>query len=67
MQDVDRVERVHCAGHETRVQAKRDVFSYIELFYNVECRHSSLGYLSLRAFEKRYWSKQTESVRSGTE
>ena len=62
-----KVERVHGAGYETRAQAKRDVFSYIELFYNVERRHSSLGYLSPRAFEERYWSEQTGSVRSGTE
>jgi len=62
-----KVERVHGAGYETRAQAKRDVFSYIELFYNVERRHSSLGYLSPRAFEKRYRHEQTESVRSGTE
>ena len=62
------MERVpNGAGYETRVQAKRDIFSYVELFYDVERRHSSLGYLSPRAFEKRYWSKQTESVRSGTE
>jgi len=57
----------HGAGYETRAQAKRDVFSYIELSYNVDRRHSSLGYLSPRAFERSYWSKQTESVRSGTE
>jgi len=62
-----KVERVHGAGYETRAQAKHDVFSYIEMFYNVERRHSSLGYLSPRAFEKRYWSEQNESVRSGTE
>jgi len=62
-----KVERVHGTGYETRAQAKRDVFSYIEMFYNVERRHSSLGYLSPRAFENRYWSEQTKSVRSGTE
>jgi putative transposase len=31
-----KVERVHGAGYETRAQAKRDVFSYIEMFYNIE-------------------------------
>jgi hypothetical protein len=29
-----KVERVHDAGYETRAQAKQDVFSYIEMFYN---------------------------------
>ena len=38
-----KVERVHGAGYETRAQAKQDVFSYIEMFYNVERRHSSLA------------------------
>ena len=55
-----KVERVHDAGYETRAQAKQDVFSYIEMFYNIERRHSSLGYLSPRAFENRYWSEQNE-------
>ena len=61
-----KVERVHDAGYETRAQAKQDVFSYIEMFYNIERRHSSLGYLSPRAFENRYWSEQNEAARSGT-
>ena len=62
-----KVERVHGASYATRAHAKQDVFSYLEMFYNVERRHSSLDYLSPRVFAKRYWNEQTESVRSGTE
>jgi putative transposase len=46
------------AGWRTRGQAHRAVFDYIELFYNPERRHSTLGYLSPVAFE-RQWLQQT--------
>jgi putative transposase len=32
----------------------RAVFDYIELFYNGERRHSTLGYLSPSAFERQW-------------
>jgi putative transposase len=38
----------------TRADAHRAVFDYIELFYNRERRHSTLGYLSPLAFERRW-------------
>ena len=31
--------------YRTRDQARADVFDYIERFYNVRRRHSTLGYL----------------------
>ena len=37
----------------TRVEAKQAIFEYIEVFYNRQRRHSSLGYLSPEAFEAR--------------
>jgi putative transposase len=42
----------------TRGHAHRAVFDYIELFYNPERRHSTVGYLSPIAFE-RQWQQQT--------
>lgn len=33
-------------GFESRAQARRQLFHYIEVFYNRQRRHSSLGYLS---------------------
>ena len=38
--------------HETREQARREVFDYIEVFYNRQRLHSSLGYQSPETFER---------------
>ena len=43
----------HCAYH-TRLQARTDVFSYIEAFYNTKRRHSALNYLSPVVYEQRF-------------
>jgi putative transposase len=37
--------------YRTREEARADVFDYIERFYNVRRRHSTLKYLSPAAFE----------------
>jgi putative transposase len=34
-------------------QAKRELFDYIESFYNTRRRHSTLGYVSPAVFEQR--------------
>ena len=39
--------------YATRQEARRDVFEYIELFYNPTRRHSTLGYVSPAQFEQR--------------
>lgn len=44
-------ELVHLTDFATREQASVEVFDYIEVFYNRQRRHSSLGYLSPAAFE----------------
>lgn len=46
-----KVEWTHGRRYETRAEAERDVFEYIEIFYNRARRHSSLGYVSPVAFE----------------
>ena len=33
--------------------AKRELFEYIEVFYNQRRRHSTLGYISPAVFEQR--------------
>jgi transposase InsO family protein len=48
-------EQVHFQDYITRVEAKTDIFAYIEGFYNRTRRHSSLGYLSPDEFERRYY------------
>jgi transposase InsO family protein len=48
-----KVELVHDAMWATRARARAELFDYLELFYNGQRRHSALGYLSPRAFERR--------------
>jgi putative transposase len=47
-----KVELVHDAAWATRATARAALFDYIEAFYNGQRRHSALGYLSPRAFER---------------
>ena len=49
-----KVELVHDAVWATRAAARTALFEYLELFYNARRRHSALGYLSPRAFERRW-------------
>ena len=39
-------ELVHHSHHATRPEAARDLFAYIEGFYNRTRRHSAIGYIS---------------------
>jgi transposase InsO family protein len=41
-----KTERVHHRIYATRTDARRDLFQYIEGFYNSRRLHSALGYLS---------------------
>lgn len=46
-----KVELIYQNKYETRRQAQRDIFEYIEVFYNRERLHSSLGYYSPEEYE----------------
>jgi len=46
-----KVELIYQNKYETRRQAQRDIFQYIEIFYNRERLHSSLGYYSPEEYE----------------
>lgn len=46
-----KVERVYHRRYATREEAKQDVFQWIEVFYNRQRRHSTLGYRSPAEFE----------------
>ena len=48
-----KVELTHRYEFQTRDQAKRVIFEYIEVFYNRLRRHSSIGYISPVDFEQR--------------
>lgn len=48
-----KTERVFDSTYSTREEARRDIVDYIEMFYNSKRRHSYLGYLSPKEFEKK--------------
>ncbi len=45
-------ELIHDADFATRAEARAAIFEYIEVFYNVQRRHSSLGYVSPAEYEQ---------------
>lgn len=49
-----KTEWVYGKNYQTREEAKQDLFKYIEMFYNRQRRHASLGYISPTEFERRY-------------
>ncbi len=44
-------ELIHCRSWPTKAELRTEVFDYIEIFYNRERRHSTLGRLSPAQFE----------------
>lgn len=44
-------ELIYRENYKTREEAKRSIFEFIEVFYNRQRRHSTLGYLSPMQFE----------------
>lgn len=49
-----KVELVHGESFATRAEAKAAIFEYIEVFYNRQRLHSSLGFLSPEEFEVKF-------------
>jgi transposase InsO family protein len=49
-----KTELVYHEKYATRQEARSSIFEYIELFYNRQRRHSSLGYMSPVAFEAKH-------------
>jgi transposase InsO family protein len=52
-----KTERVHLRLYRSRDEARRDIFEYIEVFYNRVRLHSTLGYLSPAQFESATLAK----------
>ena len=46
-----KTEEVYFNYYNSRAEAKRSVFEYIEVFYNRTRRHSYLGYISPENYE----------------
>jgi len=55
-------ELIHLRRFKTREEAKQAVFDYIEVFYNRQRRHSSLGYLTPLEFKLQF--RQKEAVKA---
>ena len=51
-------ERIKRKIYGSREEARRDVFNYIELFYNPKRRHGSSGNVSPIEYEKNYYLSQ---------
>lgn len=52
-----KTERIKRKNYSTREEARRDIFDYIELFYNPCRRHGNNGGLAPMVFEKQYKEK----------
>ncbi len=48
--------------YETFDDAKKDIFNYIEMFYNRKRRHASLGYVSPVVYEEMHEMKQNRAA-----
>ena len=55
-------EMVYRTRFETRQQARSAVFWWIEVWYNRKRRHSTLGYLSPEAFERKHQQEQASAI-----
>jgi putative transposase len=55
-------ERVHRRQYQSRLEARQDLFQYIEVWYNRKRRHSALGYLPPEEFEKQQYQQQTRAA-----
>jgi putative transposase len=49
-----KTELVHDTDWITRAEARSAIFEYLEVFYNRQRRHSSIGYVSPEEFELKY-------------
>ena len=55
-------EKVHRTRFETRDQARGAIFQWIEVWYNRKRRHSTLGYISPEAFERKHQQEQAAAI-----
>jgi putative transposase len=57
-----KVELIHRHGWPTRAQARQAVFEFVEVFYNRQRLHSSLGYVTPAAYEACLESARREGA-----
>lgn len=58
-------EGVQNQPYKTRAQARCCVFDYLEVFYNRQRRHSSLGFQSPARFEEQVLTLNRMSIKAG--
>jgi len=56
-----KTEHIYFEHYKTREEAKQSIFEYVEVFYNRQRRHSTLGFVSPMVFEKQ-WQQQSVGV-----
>lgn len=54
-----KIELIYLERFQTREEARRAIFDYIEVFYNRKRRHAALGYVSPVNYARQYWLDQT--------
>jgi len=57
-----KTEEVHLKHYRTREEAKTSIFEYVEVFYNRERLHSTLGYRSPKEFEEMWRRQKIEQI-----
>jgi len=57
-----KTEKVYWENYETREQGIVSIYNYIELYYNVKRRHSSINYMSPKDFEELYYKQLDETI-----
>jgi putative transposase len=59
-----KTEHIYFEHYNTREEARRSIFEYVEVFYNRQRRHSTLGYVSPMTFEKQWQQRSGVSLHS---
>ena len=58
-----KVELIYAENYQSVEEARSAIFEYIELFHNRTRRHSALGYISPREYERRYSNLTVSTIR----
>ena len=56
------IELIEGADWHTRAEARSAIFQFVEVWYNRQRRHSSLGYLTPAEFDERLWEARRASL-----
>jgi len=53
-----KMEMIYLERFQTREEARRAIFDYIEAYYNRKRKHAALGYISPANYARQYWRNQ---------